>query len=113
LQFSVQAAGPETFGYTLLYGSPCCVVTDVCVRFTRMSLWKMTSPYHLITYELTPWCRMLFEKLIVTQPVKKSAFLWNPKVHYRIHTGPLLDPILSQLNRLHLNVILPPTPRFF
>jgi alkylated DNA nucleotide flippase Atl1 len=27
----------------------------------------------------TPWCRILFEKLIVTQLVEKySAFLWNP-----------------------------------
>jgi hypothetical protein len=28
-----------------------------------------------------------FEKLIVAQLVKKfSAFSWNPKIHYRIHT---------------------------
>jgi hypothetical protein len=65
---------------------------------------------------------MLFEKLIVTQLVKKyPAFLWNPKVHYRVQTSPPLDPILSQLKpvrpidpylpNVHLNVILPPTPR--
>jgi hypothetical protein len=51
-----------------------------------------------ITHSLTPWCRMLFEKLIVTQLVKKCPFLWNPKVHYRVHTSPPPDPILSQLN---------------
>jgi hypothetical protein len=71
---------------------------------------------------LIPWCRILFEKLIVTQLVKKyPAFLWNPKVHYRVHTSPPLDPIMNQLNpvrpidpylsKVHLNVILPPKPR--
>jgi hypothetical protein len=67
--------------------------------------------------------RILFEKLIVTQLVKKDpAFLWNPKVHHRVHRSPPLDPIPSQLNpvrpidpylpKVHLNVILPPAPRF-
>jgi hypothetical protein len=64
----------------------------------------------------------IIEKLIVTQLVKKyPAFLWNPKVHYRVHRNPPLDPILSQLNsvrpidpylpQVQLNVILPPAPR--
>jgi hypothetical protein len=52
---------------------------------------------------------------------KYPAFLWNPKVNHRVHESPPLDPILSQLNpvcpidsylpKVHLNVILPPTPR--
>jgi hypothetical protein len=41
--------------------------------------------------------RILFEKLIVTQLVKKyPAFLRNPEVHHRVHKSPPLDPILSQ-----------------
>jgi hypothetical protein len=77
---------------------------------------------YLLTYLLTPWCRVLFEKLIVTQLVKKyPAFSWNPNVHYRVHTSPPLDPILSQLNparpidpylpKVHLNFILSLSPR--
>jgi hypothetical protein len=69
-----------------------------------------------------PWCRILFEKLIVTQLVKKyPAFLRNQKVHHRVHKSPPLDSILSQPNpvhpidpylpKVHINVILPPTPR--
>jgi hypothetical protein len=50
---------------------------------------------YLLTHSLTPWCRILFEKLIITQPIKKyTAFLGNPKVHYSVHTSPPLDPTL-------------------
>jgi hypothetical protein len=40
----------------------------------------MKTYTYLLTHSLTPWCRILFEKLIVTQLVKQEpAFFMEPE----------------------------------
>ena len=82
----------------------------------------VTYRSYILTYLLTPWCRVLLEKLTGLQLVKKfPAFLWNPKVHYRTHNVRHLSlswvsPIQSTHPpptslEIHPNIIYPSTPR--
>jgi hypothetical protein len=75
----------------ILLGELDCDIIIIIITTTTTTT-TITITTTTITTTTTPWCRILFEKLIVTQLFKKyPAFLWNLKLRYRVPKSPLLD----------------------
>jgi hypothetical protein len=85
-----------------LFSKTLCLCSSLTVRDQVLNPYSPYFTYlltYLLTHSLTPWWRILFEKLIVTQLIKKILLsLLNPKIHHRVHKSPSLDIILSQPN---------------
>jgi hypothetical protein len=113
----------------------CTVASKLQAKFRSppplpaQALWSDSVHIHtililtyLLTYLIYGAGYYLKSLLSLSLSRKYSAFfLLNPKVQYHVHKSRPPDPILSQTNpicpidpylpKVHLNAILPPTPR--
>jgi hypothetical protein len=72
--------------------------------------YMLDTKGYIHTYLLTPWSRVLLEKLTGSAVVKKFPHFRNPKFPHSILKRPPPVPILSQLSSPHNSLPLPEDP---
>jgi hypothetical protein len=81
------------------FGKWNCVFLNTIFHF---NVKKVVIQFNCQLHYLTPWIRVLLEKLTVTHLVKKLPNLYGTRNFIRVHKSPPLVPVPSKPNPVHI-----------